>query len=191
MWTKKPTYYFSRKFNAQEFPRLFIFKANKKLTIVYKYSLVWLNINSQYSPTNHFILSLSLSLSLIMDSSSLSSIQTLVKIIKVEIFSKLDNDHDLCSFVSPSAYETAWLAMVPHPHVSTRPLFEGCLEWVLNNQNELGFWGETYFNGDGASTATIDSLPSTLACLVALSKWNVGDQFIEKGKYVYYIYIYI
>ncbi|KAM7530691.1 hypothetical protein LguiB_034101 [Lonicera macranthoides] len=103
-----------------------------------------------------------------MDSSSLSSIQTLVRIIKVEIFSKLDNDHDLYSLISPSAYETAWLAMLPHPHDSTRPLFEGCLEWVLNNQNELGFWGETYSNGDGGPTPTIDSLSSTLACLVVL-----------------------
>ncbi|XP_058196741.1 (E,E)-geranyllinalool synthase-like [Rhododendron vialii] len=111
--------------------------------------------------------------------SSLSRIQALVTQIKQEIFL---SPFDPLSFVSPSAYETtAWLAMVPdHPKQGTSfPMFKGCLEWIVNNQREEGFWGE-----DGIPT--IDGLPSTLACLVALKTWGaVGEENIEKVPTTY------
>ncbi|KAL6991020.1 geranyllinalool synthase [Sarracenia purpurea var. burkii] len=99
--------------------------------------------------------------------SSLSSIPSLVNQIKQEIFSNFDHLH---SFVSPSAYDTAWLAMIPHPQRRSFPMFQGCLDWVLNNQKECGFWGEsattaTAVVGSGG-LPTIDALPATLACMV-------------------------
>ncbi|KAF7119419.1 hypothetical protein RHSIM_Rhsim13G0176400 [Rhododendron simsii] len=103
--------------------------------------------------------------------SSLLRIQALVTQIKQEIFS---SPFDPLSFVSPSAYEiTAWLATVPDsPKQGTnRPVFKGCLEWIVNNQREEGFWEE-----DGS-----DGLSSTLACLVALKTRDaVGEENIEK-----------
>ncbi|XP_058202805.1 (E,E)-geranyllinalool synthase-like [Rhododendron vialii] len=110
--------------------------------------------------------------------SSPFSIETLVKKVREEIFSTFD---DYNSFVSVSVYDTAWLAMIPeNPNKFEQccgPMFKGCLEWVLNNQKEEGFWGERDMNG----LPTIDSLPSTLACIVALKKWNLGDTNINKG----------
>ncbi|CAI9783841.1 unnamed protein product [Fraxinus pennsylvanica] len=102
------------------------------------------------------------------------SIQSLVSDIKKEIFS---ND-DLHAFVSPSAYDTAWLAMIPaHPSKQNCPMFKNCLNWILENQKEEGFWGER--NEEGLPT--IDTLPATLSCMVALKTWNVGQENIEKG----------
>ncbi|KAF5944466.1 hypothetical protein HYC85_018543 [Camellia sinensis] len=105
--------------------------------------------------------------------SSLFSIETLVKKIKEEMFTNFD----LYSFVSKSAYDTAWLAMIPSTQHCDHPMFKGCLDWILNNQKEEGFWGELDSNG----VPTIDSLPATLACMVALKMWNVGGTNIKKG----------
>ncbi|KAL2495036.1 geranyllinalool synthase [Forsythia ovata] len=105
---------------------------------------------------------------------SKSSIQSLVSEIKKEVFSN-DNLHE---FVSSSAYDTAWLAMIPDdPRKQNCPMFENCLNWILKNQNQDGFWGET--NDEGLPT--IDTLPATLACMVALQTWNVGQENIDKG----------
>ncbi|XP_062109901.1 (E,E)-geranyllinalool synthase-like [Humulus lupulus] len=98
-----------------------------------------------------------------------------IKVIKETVFSLLDIDP--YSLVSPCAYETAWLAMIPHPHQPSKPMFEGCLSWVLNNQTEHGFWGIC----DGCSRPTLGCLSATLACIVALRKWNVGPVMTSKG----------
>ncbi|RVX08509.1 (E,E)-geranyllinalool synthase [Vitis vinifera] len=79
---------------------------------------------------------------------------------------------DLYSFVSPSAYDTAWLAMIPDPHQPDRPMFAECLDWMLNSQRERRVLGEF----DGYGVPTIDCLPATLACMVALKRWNVGPK---------------
>ncbi|KAF7115938.1 hypothetical protein RHSIM_RhsimUnG0042800 [Rhododendron simsii] len=114
--------------------------------------------------------------------SPLLRIQALVTQIKQEIFS---SPFDPLSFVSPSAYETiAWLATVPdHPKQGTnRPVFKGCLEWIVNNRREEGFWEEDGSDG----LPTIDGLPSTLACLVSLKTWDaVGEENIEKVPTTY------
>ncbi|KAL2495082.1 geranyllinalool synthase [Forsythia ovata] len=105
---------------------------------------------------------------------SKSSIQSLVSEFKKEVFSN-ENLHE---FVSSSAYDTAWLAMIPDdPRKQNCPMFENCLNWILKNQNQDGFWGET--NDEGLPT--IDTLPATLACMVALQTWNVGQENIDKG----------
>ncbi|KAK0578800.1 hypothetical protein LWI29_016426 [Acer saccharum] len=105
-----------------------------------------------------------------------SSLLALVEEIKKEVF--IDINDDLYSFVSPSAYDTAWLAMVPDSHQPFEPMFKDCLNWVLKNQREQGFWGDCC---DGHGRPTIESLPATLACLIVLRRWNSGKPQIEKG----------
>ncbi|RWR96468.1 diterpene geranyllinalool synthase [Cinnamomum micranthum f. kanehirae] len=95
-------------------------------------------------------------------------IQGLLQKIKEELFSSVD----VCTHVSTSAYDTAWMAMIPHAEDPSRPMFPQCLEWMLNNQKELGFWGDEL---------TIDCIPSTLACMIALKTWDMGHYNIEKG----------
>ena len=103
-----------------------------------------------------------------------SSIESKVEITKEKLFTNFDP----YSFVSPSAYDTAWLATIPdYSHKSCQPMFKNCLAWVLNNQNQLGFWGEL----DAFGKPTIESLPATLASMAALKKWNTGVSLIEKG----------
>ncbi|KAI9198513.1 hypothetical protein LWI28_017222 [Acer negundo] len=105
-----------------------------------------------------------------------SSLLALVEEIKKEMF--MDINDDLYSFVSPSAYDTAWLAMVPDSHQPFEPMFKDCLNWVLNNQREQGFWGDCC---DGHGRPTIESLPATLACLIVLRRWKSGKPQVEKG----------
>lgn len=103
----------------------------------------------------------------------LASIHVLVTKLKEDMFSC----KHLQSFVSPSAYDTAWLAMIPHPVEHDTPLFKSCLQWLVDNQKEEGYWGES-INGNFA----IDALPATIACMVALRKWGLGEKNIQKGK---------
>lgn len=113
-------------------------------------------------------------------SSSSSSIESRVQKIKEMMLSpKLDP----YSFVSPSAYDTAWLAMIPHS--SSEPMFMNCLKWVLTNQKDDGSWGDF----DALGNPTLLSLPATLASIVALKTWNTGPLLIQRGMKVY-IYIY-
>ncbi|WOL18082.1 hypothetical protein Cni_G26875 [Canna indica] len=99
-----------------------------------------------------------------------SAIPYLVERIREEIFSP---SSDMYSFLPPSAYETAWVAMIPSPHHPNRPMFPKCLQWILFNQREEGFWGD--------SAHDIQSLSATLACLAALKTWNTGHANVEQG----------
>lgn len=99
-----------------------------------------------------------------------SSESFVVEMIKEEVFSP---SADMCSFLPPSAYETAWVAMIPCPHRPSRPMFPKCLNWILRNQREDGFWGECRH--------AMDSLTATIACLVALKTWKVGNANVEQG----------
>ncbi|KAI3439934.1 uncharacterized protein J3R85_004058 [Psidium guajava] len=105
------------------------------------------------------------------------SIQSLVNTIKREILSQGNGSH---SFLLPSPYDTAWLAMIPDPRQHDGPMFKGCLNWVLHNQNEEGFWGD--YDHDGHETSEgVECLASTLVCMVVLKKWHVGSALIDKG----------
>ncbi|KAB2610496.1 S-linalool synthase-like [Pyrus ussuriensis x Pyrus communis] len=100
-------------------------------------------------------------------------VKNLVMKAKQELFSP---DVDLVSLVPPSPYDIAWLSMIPNPHRgSDEPLFKGCLDWVLQHQTTSGFWG------DDDHVPTLESLTSTLACIVALATWDVGHDAIRKG----------
>ncbi|XP_073057547.1 LOW QUALITY PROTEIN: S-linalool synthase [Primulina eburnea] len=113
--------------------------------------------------------------------SSLCLVQSLVFEVQKELFS---DNINIQSFVSPSAYDTAWLAMIPAENLNREnqcrggPMFESSLNWVINNQKEGGFWGESDVGGH---LPTIDALPATLVCMVALKKWNRGLTNINKG----------
>ncbi|KAJ8538443.1 hypothetical protein K7X08_027664 [Anisodus acutangulus] len=79
--------------------------------------------------------------------------------------------------LSPSSYDTAWVAMVPSRHSLNQPCFPQCLDWILENQREDGSWGLN----PSHPLLVKDSLSSTLACLLALSKWRVGDKQVQRG----------
>lgn len=116
-----------------------------------------------------------------MDLHESRGLNNLVMKVKREILSN-DVVDEPYSFLPPSAYDTAWLAMIPNPRQvqPDRPLFNGCLDWVLRNQNTGGFWGDQ----TTCCRPTIDCLTATLACIVALRTWNVGDAAIHKGIYI-------
>ncbi|KAL7111499.1 hypothetical protein ACP275_05G092400 [Erythranthe tilingii] len=67
--------------------------------------------------------------------------------------------------ITPSAYDTAWVAMVPEREYSggaiSQPCFPQCLNWIIENQNSDGSWGLN----PGHPSLVKDSLSCTLACL--------------------------
>nr|QEY10196.1 diterpene synthase class I [Scutellaria barbata]UNZ11785.1 diterpene synthase class I [Scutellaria barbata] len=81
--------------------------------------------------------------------------------------------------ISPSAYDTAWVAMVPSRDYSgvEQPCFPQCVDWITENQNSDGSWGLN----PGHPHLVKDSLSCTLACLLALRKWDTGHQLIQRG----------
>ncbi|KAM7465911.1 hypothetical protein LguiB_013473 [Lonicera macranthoides] len=83
--------------------------------------------------------------------------------------------------LSVSSYDTAWVAMVPSnsglPIQQRQPCFPGCLEWVMENQKADGSWGLN----PSHSSLVKESISSTLACVLALQKWKVGEQLVQRG----------
>jgi geranyllinalool synthase len=100
----------------------------------------------------------------------LSCIERRVQKIKKKIFS---SNFDLYSFISPSTYDTAWLAMIPDSKYPSQPMFKNYLDWLIKNQKPEGFWGES---------DTIECLPATIVSMVALKKWNIGMSMVDKGN---------
>ncbi|KAM7249592.1 hypothetical protein ACFE04_031370 [Oxalis oulophora] len=67
--------------------------------------------------------------------------------------------------------------MVPDSNTPTQPMFVECFNWILDNQKEQGFWGDV----DKRGLPTIETLPATIACMIALDKWNEGSNKQDKG----------
>ncbi|KAL7595298.1 hypothetical protein Lser_V15G30105 [Lactuca serriola] len=88
---------------------------------------------------------------------------------------KLFNNVEL----SVSSYDTAWVAMVPSPNSPDSPCFPDCLNWLMENQLNDGSWGGGLLHHH--SSLPKDTLASTLACVVALKRWNAGEHQINKG----------
>ncbi|CAI0557563.1 unnamed protein product [Linum tenue] len=66
--------------------------------------------------------------------------------------------------------------MVPSPAVSPeKPIFPGCLAWILENQHDDGSWGLQ------DPTLMKDALSSTLACILALKRWDTGDHHVRSA----------
>nr|ADH29869.1 e-beta farnesene synthase [Pinus sylvestris] len=77
--------------------------------------------------------------------------------------------------ITPSAYDTAWVARVPAIDGSSRPQFPQTVDWILKNQLKDGSWGtESHF-------LLSDRLLATLSCVLALLKWKVGHVQVEHG----------
>lgn len=79
--------------------------------------------------------------------------------------------------LSVSSYDTAWVAMVPSSNSPNSPCFPECLNWLMDNQLGDGSWGLVHNH----PTLLKEALSSTLACVVALKRWNVGEDQINKG----------
>ncbi|KAH7861589.1 hypothetical protein Vadar_028063 [Vaccinium darrowii] len=78
--------------------------------------------------------------------------------------------------LSVSSYDTAWVAMVPSPYSSGAPCFPECIDWLLDNQLSDGSWGLPH-----QPMLMKDALSSTLASVLALKRWGVGDKQVNKG----------
>ncbi|KAJ8775424.1 hypothetical protein K2173_023189 [Erythroxylum novogranatense] len=92
--------------------------------------------------------------------------------------------------LSASPYDTAWVAMVPSPEEKTKqsePLFPESLDWVTKHQRPDGSW----CLDDAHPLLVKDALSSTLACVLALNKWSVGEQLVNKVPTAYPLDIYI
>ncbi|KAI9116370.1 hypothetical protein K1719_012537 [Acacia pycnantha] len=77
--------------------------------------------------------------------------------------------------LSTSSYDTAWVAMIPSPSCRQAPLFPQTLNWLLENQHKDGSWGHDN------ELLTKDSLLSTLACVLALKQWGIGELQTNRG----------
>ncbi|KAI3719553.1 hypothetical protein L6452_20455 [Arctium lappa] len=82
--------------------------------------------------------------------------------------------------LSVSSYDTAWVAMVPSPNSPNSPCFPECLNWVMDNQLNDGSWGALLLHHQHLPLLK-DSLSSTLASILALKRWNLGEHQINKG----------
>ncbi|CAL5021384.1 unnamed protein product [Urochloa decumbens] len=82
----------------------------------------------------------------------------------------------------PSPYDTAWVAMVPAEGGSApwapAPRFPQYLEWIMQNQHDDGSWGIGHLHLPRLGK---DAVSSTLACILALRTWDLGDEHIRKG----------
>ena len=104
------------------------------------------------------------------DSCYSERVETLIGEIKVIL------SGEVVSMITPSAYDTAWVARVPSIDGSACPQFPQTVEWILKNQLKDGSWGtELYF-------LLSDHLLANLSCFLAFLKWKVADVQVEKGK---------
>lgn len=83
--------------------------------------------------------------------------------------------------LSISSYDTAWVAMITSPASPHSPLFPQCLNWLLANQHSDGSWGLP----DRHPLLMNDALLSTLACILALKQWGVGEDQINRGTLLF------
>ncbi|KAL5568757.1 hypothetical protein UlMin_025332 [Ulmus minor] len=79
--------------------------------------------------------------------------------------------------LSVSSYDTAWVAMVPSPNSQQDPFFPQCVNWLLENQLHDGSWSLPHRD----PLLVKDALLSTLASVLALRQWSVGEEQISKG----------
>ncbi|KAH9321015.1 hypothetical protein KI387_015654, partial [Taxus chinensis] len=86
------------------------------------------------------------------------------------IFQSMENKK-----ISPSAYDTAWIARIPAIDNPSQPQFPQTLKWVVCNQLADGSWEEESFY------FPYDRLVSTLSCVITLRIWKVEETQVQKG----------
>ncbi|XP_057872518.2 bifunctional levopimaradiene synthase, chloroplastic-like [Cryptomeria japonica] len=79
--------------------------------------------------------------------------------------------------ISPSAYDTAWVARISAIDGSGKPQFPQMVDWILHNQLPDGSWGEKH------RFLACDRLLNTLSCLVTLAFWGIGSNQVSSGLY--------
>ncbi|XXG69080.1 hypothetical protein AAC387_Pa06g2033 [Persea americana] len=79
--------------------------------------------------------------------------------------------------LTASSYDTAWVAMVPSSNSPQLPCFPECVDWLLENQLPNGSWGLPHHH----PWLIKDALSNTLACVLALKRWSIGKEHVEKG----------
>ncbi|XP_050234951.1 ent-kaur-16-ene synthase, chloroplastic-like isoform X2 [Mercurialis annua] len=79
--------------------------------------------------------------------------------------------------LSVSSYDTAWVAMVPSKESKEKPSFPECLDWIMKNQHCDGSWCHNPYH----PLLVKDYISCTLACVLALQKWKVGQSLIKRG----------
>ncbi|XP_057968002.1 ent-copalyl diphosphate synthase, chloroplastic-like isoform X3 [Malania oleifera] len=77
--------------------------------------------------------------------------------------------------ITVSAYDTAWVALVEDVNGSGAPQFPSSLQWIAKNQLSDGSWG------DHLVFTAHDRILNTLACVIALKKWNTHHDKFKKG----------
>ncbi|KAJ4822265.1 hypothetical protein Tsubulata_006365 [Turnera subulata] len=77
--------------------------------------------------------------------------------------------------INLSPYDTAWVALLEDVNRTDNPQFPSSIRWIADNQLSDGSWG------DPDVCFVHDRLLNTLACVVALKKWNVYPDKCEKG----------
>ncbi|KAK7285344.1 hypothetical protein RJT34_20113 [Clitoria ternatea] len=77
--------------------------------------------------------------------------------------------------ITISAYDTAWVALVKNIDDGNSPQFPICLQWIANNQLPDGSWG------DNEIFEAHDRILNTLACVIALTSWNLHPHKCQKG----------
>ncbi|GLJ36163.1 hypothetical protein SUGI_0725560 [Cryptomeria japonica] len=77
--------------------------------------------------------------------------------------------------ISPSAYDSAWVARVPAIDGSAKPQFPQMVDWILHNQLPDGSWGQKN------RFLACDRLLNTLSCLVTLAFWGIGNNQVNRG----------
>ncbi|GKB45624.1 Ent-copalyl diphosphate synthase, chloroplastic-like protein, partial [Tanacetum coccineum] len=99
-----------------------------------------------------------------------NDINEYIKVIK----SAFDSMED--GVISPSAYDTAWVALIEDGNgPGGGPRFPSSLQWVVNHQLRDGSWG------DPLMFSACDRIINTLACVIALSFWNMHPDKCKKG----------
>lgn len=86
--------------------------------------------------------------------------------------------------LSFSPYDTAWVAMIPSPELPQAPCFPQCINWLLDNQVNDGSWGlhnRPYW-------LVKDAVLCTLACVLALKRWGIGEEQMNKGIYNFFFF---
>ncbi|XP_054816752.1 ent-copalyl diphosphate synthase 5-like [Prosopis cineraria] len=77
--------------------------------------------------------------------------------------------------ISASAYPTAMVALIEDVNGSESPQFPESLQWIIDNQLPDGSWG------DPRIFVAYDRLICTLASVIALTRYNVHPEKVERG----------
>ena len=81
--------------------------------------------------------------------------------------------------ITISAYDTAWVALIDAGDET--PAFPSAVKWIANNQLSDSSWGDAHL------FSYHDRLINTLACVVALTSWNLFPHQCHKGNLFIFI----